>query len=145
MNGMDHLDPIEASLAELDAAEQAGLFRRTHVDVRSLLHSAPAVTQTRSGFATWRRLSIAAVVAIAATICGWMFSSRSGDVGQRSFPSVTITASAPDRCDGTFFGCLSGPNGTVASGCAAYDYNTDGHVDMVDARTYQLTCNGITR
>jgi hypothetical protein len=141
MNSMDHLDPIEASLAELDAAEQAGLFRRTRVDARALLHSAPAVTRTRSGFATWRRLSIAAVLAMAATISGWLFSSRSGDVGRHSLPSVSAT----DGCDGRFYRCLSGPGGMAAGGCAAYDYNADGHVDLVDARTYQLTCNGITR
>ena len=145
MNGIDHLDPIEASLAELDAAEQAGLFRRTRVDARALLRSAPAVTRTRSGFATWRWLSIAAVLAIAATISGWLFSSRSGDVVRHSLPSVTVTASATDGCDGTFYRCLSGPGDLAGGGCAAYDYNSDGHVDLVDARTYQLTCNGITR
>jgi hypothetical protein len=145
MNGMDRLDPIEASLAELDAAEQAGLFRRTRVDARALLRSAPAVTRARSGFAAWRRLSIAAVLAIAATISGWLFSSRSVDVGRHSLPSVSATASATDGCDGTFYRCLSGPSGMAAGGCAAYDYNADGHVDLVDASTYQLTCNGITR
>jgi len=145
MNGIDHLDPIEASLAELDAAEQAGLFRRTRVDARALLRSAPAVTRTRSGFATWRRLSIAAALAMAATISGWLFSSRSGDVVRHSLPSVTVTASATDGCDGTFYRCLSGPGDLAGGGCAAYDYNSDGHVDLVDARTYQLTCNGITR
>jgi hypothetical protein len=145
MSGMDHLDSIEASLAEFDAAEKAGLFRRTRVDARTLLRPTSAVTRARSRFATWRRLSIAAVMAMAATICGWMFSSRSGDVGRHSLPSVAATASAMDGCDGRFYRCLSGPSGMAAGGCAAYDYNADGHVDLVDARTYQLTCNGITR
>jgi hypothetical protein len=145
MNGMDQLDPIEASLAELDAAEQAGLFRRTRVDARALLRSAPAATRARSGLATWRRLSIAAVLAMAATISGWLFSSRSADIGRHSLPSVSATASATDGCDGTFYRCLSGPGGTAPGGCAAYDYNADGHVDLVDASTYQLHCNAITR
>jgi hypothetical protein len=145
MKGMDHLDPIEASLAELDAAEQAGVFRRTRVDARALLRSALAVSRARSGSATWRRLTIAAVLAMAATISGWLFLSPSADVATRSLPVGTRTASATIDCDGAFYRCLSGPNGALSDGCLAYDYNADGHVDLVDARAYQLTCNGITR
>ena len=145
MNDLDHLDPIEATLAELGEAEMAGLFRRTHVDARALLRSASAVTPARSTRLTWRRLSIAAVLAMAATISGWLFSSRSADVGRHSLPSGTLTASATVGCDGTFYRCLSGPNGALSDGCLAYDYDHDGDIDLVDASTYQLHCNAITR
>ena len=144
MNGMDHLDSIEGFLAELDAAEQAGLFRRTRVDARALLRPAP-VTSASSSFGSRRWLSVAAVLAFAATIWGWLFLSPSADIARRSLPVGTRTASATVGCDGTFYRCLSGPNGALSDGCLAYDYNADGHVDLVDARTYQLTCNGITR
>ena len=145
MNPFDQLDAMEASLRELAEAEQAGVFRRTRVDARSLLKAMPAVIQAPSGLRAMRWIPIAAVLAMAATICGWIFSTQTGGIRQHPLPAVTMTATAAGGCDGTFFRCLTGPSGTVASGCGIHDYNADGHVDMVDARTYQLNCNGITR
>jgi hypothetical protein len=92
-----------------------------------------------------RWVPIAAVLGMAATICGWIFTTGTGETRQPPFPSATMTVLATGGCDGTFFGCLTGPNGTITSGCQTYDYNADGHIDLVDASAYQLNCNGITR
>jgi len=140
----DQLDPIEASLRELADAEQAELFRRTHLDARSLLRSSSALSGAPQVLPWMRWVLIAAVFALAVTICGWVFTTRTGPTRLASFPSGMI-ASATGGCDGRFFGCLTGPNGTPAADCGAYDYDADGDIDLVDARTYQLNCNEITR
>lgn len=141
----DQLDPLEISLRELADAERAGLFRKTRVDARSLLCATQIVLRGPRDLRRMRWVPIAAVLGIAATICAWIFTTGIGETRQFSFPSGTMTASATVSCDGTFFGCLTGPNGTPASGCRGYDYDADGDIDLVDARTYQLNCNGITR
>lgn len=141
----DQLDPIEASLRELADAEQVELFRRTHVDARSLLRSAQTVNRAPRVMLRMRWISIAAVFALAVTICGWAFTKWTGLPHRHRLPIGTMMASAIDGCDGAFFACLTGPNGTPATACGAYDYDSDGDVDLVDARTYQLNCNGISR
>ncbi len=138
MDQYDQLDPIEASLGKLSEAEKAGVFRRTRIDARSLLHSRQGDTVARRRLLAVRWVSIAAVLAIAATICGWIFSTPGR-------PSRNLTTLASNGCDGTFFGCLTGPTGSLSSACRNHDYDADGDVDMVDARTYQASCPGITR
>lgn len=140
----DQLNPIEISLRELADAERADLFRRTRVDARSLLRATSGPRRTTITVRTLRWGSIAAVFALAATICAWVFTTGTGETRLTSIQIGTI-ASATSGCDGTFFGCLTGPNGTPPSTCRGYDYDADGDIDLLDARTYQLNCNGITR
>jgi len=141
----DQLDPMEISLRELADAERADLFRKTRVDARSLLRSTSGLKRTTRTVRRIHWVPIAAMLGMAVTICGWVLTTRIGETRQRPLPSGTMTASATGGCDGTFFGCLTGPNGTPPSGCRGYDYDADGDIDLVDARTYQLNCNGITR
>lgn len=145
MDRFEQLDPIEASLKELIDAERAGLFRRTLVDVRSLLCSAPTADRELRFMRKTRWISIAAVVAFAATICGWFYTTGTLNLSEDRIPGGTILVSAPNGCDGKFFTCLTGPNGTPTNACGAFDYDADGDIDLVDARTYQLSCNGISR
>ena len=140
----DQLDPIEFSLRELADAERADLFRRTRVDARSLLRATSGPKRTILTVHTLRWGSIAALFVMAATIGGWAFITRTGSTRLTSIPVGTI-ASAINGCDGTFSGCLTGPNGTPPSACRGYDYDADGDIDLVDARTYQLNCNAFTR
>jgi hypothetical protein len=140
----EQLDPIEISLRELADAEQADLFRKTRVDARSLLRMTSGPKRTTLTVRTLRWGSIAAVFALAATICGWIFTTGTESTRMTSIPIGTI-ASATTGCDGTFSGCLTGPNGTPQSACRGYDYDADGDIDLVDARTYQLNCTAITR
>jgi len=144
MNRFDQLDPIEIALRELADAEQADLFRRTRIDARSLLRTTSVPKRTILTIRTLRWGSIAAVLALAATIGGWAFIARTGSTRTTSVPIGTI-ASATSGCDGTFSDCLTGPNGTPPSTCRGYDYDADGDIDLLDARTYQLNCNAITR
>jgi len=140
----DQLDPLEASLRELADAERAELFCLTRVDARSLLHSASVGDGALRVLRKTRWISIAAVFALAVTICGWIFTTRSGPTKLTSFPSELIAA-ASGGCDGRFFGCLTGPSGTPSSSCRGYDYDSDGDIDLADAGAYQLQCHGITR
>lgn len=144
MNQFHELDPIEGSLRDLADAERAELFRRTRVDARSLLYSTPTTDRAPLVLRKTRWVSIAAVLAFAATICGWFFTTGNLMPRERRIPGGMV-AIARGSCDGAFFGCLTGPNGTPETGCITYDYDADGDVDLVDARTHQLNCNGITR
>jgi len=141
----DQLDPIEISLRELADAERADLFRKTRVVARSLLRATYAVNGAPRVLRRMRWVPIAAMLGMAATICGWIFTTGTRGTSQLPFSSGTRTASATGGCDGTFFGCMTGPNGMIMSGCDIYDYNADGHIDLLDASTHQLNCNGITR
>jgi len=140
----EQLDPLEISLRELADAEEADLFRKTRVDARSLLHSTQTFSRAPWGLRRMHWVSIAAVFALAAMISAWVFTTRSGPTRLASFPRGGI-ASATGGCDGRFFGCLTGPNGTPTAGCETYDYDADGDIDLVDAGAYQHNCNGITR
>ena len=144
MDRFEQLDPIEASLRELIDAERVGLFRRTHVDARSLLQSANSVNHAPRFLRRIRWFSIAAILTLAVTIYGWIFISGTGPTRLASLSSEML-ASATDRCDRAFFACLTGPNGTPATACTTYDYDSDGDIDLADARTYQLNCNGLKR
>jgi len=141
----DRCDPLENALRELADAERANLFRRTFVDAKALLRKPHAVDGAPQVLRRNRWISIAAVLGLAATICGWIFTTGTPEARQPPLPSGTRTASATRGCDGTFFSCMTGPNGTITNGCDSFDFNADGHIDLVDARTYQLDCNGITR
>lgn len=140
----DQLDPLEISLRELADAERADLFRRTRVDARSLLRATHTVNRAPRVLRRIRWVPIAALLGMAATICVWVFTTGTGETRLTSIPIGTI-ASATNGCDGTFSGCLTGPNGTPQSACRGYDYDADGDIDLLDARTYQLNCNVITR
>ncbi len=141
----DKLDPLEDSLRELADAERAGLFSKTRVDARALLRATHEVDGSPRVLRRFRWVSIAAMLGLAATICGWIFTTGTPETRQPPLPSGTRIASAKGGCDGTFFGCMTGPSGSIMPGCDSYDFNADGHIDLVDARTYQLDCNGITR
>ncbi len=140
----DQLDPMENSLRELAEAERADLFRRTRVDARSLIRAARAFNNEPWVLRRVRWISIAAMLGMAATMSGWAFIARTGSPRLTSIPIGTM-ASATNGCDGSFSGCLTGPNGTLPSSCHGYDYDADGDIDLLDARTYQLNCNGTTR
>lgn len=83
-----------------------------------------------------RWVPIAAMLGMAATIFGWVFTTGTGR---------NRTASATHNCGDAFSRCMTGPNGMIKSGCDTCDYNADGHIDMLDASTHQLSGNGITR
>jgi len=141
----DKLDPVEELLRELADTERAELFRKTRVDARSLLRAVYPDNPAPRVLRGMRWMPIAAVLGVAATICGWAFTTRTGATRQLPLPSGTMTASATGGCDGTFFGCLTGPKVAPPSACRGYDYDADGDIDLVDARTFQLNCNAITR
>lgn len=141
----DQLDPMEISLRELADAERADLFRRTRVDARSLLRATHAVNEGPRVLRWIRWAPIAAVLGVAATICAWVFTTGTGVTRQLPSPSGTMTASATRGGDGMFSDCMTGPNGVIVSGCDIYDYNADGRIDLLDARTHQLNRNAITR
>ena len=141
------LDPMELSLQELESARQAGLFDQTRIDTRDVLqtagHAAPL----------WRRLPVGLLISAAASLIlavgigSYLFYSEIESIRyQRTTAGPALSVdSSPIDCDGDFFSCVTGPSQIVMGGCHRFDYDLDGDVDLTDFRSYQLSCNGITR
>ncbi len=144
-NDPTQLDAIEGALVELAAAEKAGVFGRTRVDAAALL-SGEASTSPR--YPRWRSsrimLPVAAAVAMAIGVSSWMFTSQLNAPGNGGFGDHVVVADA-GRCAGGFFGCLTGPGSSGSSGCQAYDYDSDGDVDLADYGAHQRSCAGPSR
>lgn len=55
-----------------------------------------------------------------------------------------------DDCDGdvdlpdyaAYFDCLAGPTGGLLTGCAPFDFDGDGNVDLVDQAGFQRAFTG---
>ncbi len=78
-----------------------------------------------------RRVAVAAVVLIAVSIFGWVFS-RQGAETPSQFIRTELVATA------SFSDCVAGPADAAGAGCDPYDYDADGDVDLADIRSYQL-------
>ena len=134
------LDGVEEALLNLDAAEKAGLFRRTHIDTSELVAGPPPVNRPWLSRLAPRLLPVAAVLAMAVGVWTWMSGIEPNST---THPQTTITSLALagfHSCYGSFHGCLSGPKDGVPAECLAHDYDSDGDVDLADFRAYQVTC-----
>jgi hypothetical protein len=136
---LDELRPlrsVEKALEELSAAERAGVFSATRLDTRVLRAG-------RAGSAVVRLLYRAGAIAagVGLALLAWN-SGRPPGISPTT-PGGLLASAAP--CNGTFFGCVTGPRSSLGTPCHDFDYDADGDVDMADFRTYQLECEGITR
>lgn len=135
------LDPVEEALLQLDAAEEAGLFRRSRVDTKRLLIRSAA---SKPGWFGARLAAAAAVVVLAVGAWSWMYHARMAELSQRV--GVTdVVAEAPVASPGEFYKCFDGPTGALRASCRDHDYDADGDVDLADFSAYQLAYAGMTR
>ncbi len=138
------LDPVEELLLDLGTADNGGVFRRTRVDARTLLVQEHAVGSSGVRRVTLRLLPVAACLAMAFGVWGWMFNSQLNELRERKLAAAnqttTIRVAAVD-----FSSCLNGPShGALAYDCREHDYDADGDVDLADFSAYQLAFAGFS-
>ena len=126
-------DHIEKLLAEVQAAEQAGVFGRTPVS--------PSVLVAPEGQWTKRRrrwtigLEIAACAAMIIGVAGlWSFGNGSGSPSGLGRNLLKEMVEAPCADAALFVRCVEGGNG---SDCQCLDSDDDGDVDLADFGSYQ--------
>lgn len=139
-NGREKLDPVEEALLELDAAEKAGLFRRSRVETRRLLRRPGPSKLVWFGV---RLVPAAAAVAIAVGAWSWMYRARMAELTGR-IGVTDVVAEAPVVSPGEFYECFDGPKGALRLSCRNNDYDADGDVDLADFGAYQLAYAGMT-
>jgi len=130
------LNPIETALGELAEAQRARVFHATRVDASALLAaptSGPWWNRSRRTGTVIRGLAIAAVLALAVGVWGWMFAQELGSLRP------------PAGCEGKFQDCLTGPLAQAGSARGSYDHDSDGDVDLRDIRELQNSYHPISR
>jgi len=141
MTNQEQLDGMEEALVELRSAEEAGVFEPTDVDAALLVTTPAPLTRLhiRAIIGT-----VAAAIVLSIGIGSWMFSGEIDDLRDRAQgPQSSQFASASDSkepCDGSFYGCMTGPADAMPSECDVHDYDEDGDVDLTDYGRYQLAC-----
>lgn len=126
---------IESALAELSAAESAGVFSQTPVDVTVLVNAGaePTPILLRLRPAHW--LSAAAVFLLAMGVWSMMFHRELSDIrSQRAYIAALVQAADY----GAFHRCIQGPVGSLVNPCDDHDYDADGDVDLADFRRFQI-------
>ena len=143
-NERGQLAPVEERLLDLGTADNGGAFRRTRVDARTPLAQEHAVGSSGVRRVALRLLPVAAALAMAGGVWGWMFNNQLNEVRERKLAAAnqttTVRVGAAD-----FSSCLSGPShGVLAYDCREHDYDGDGDVDLADFSAYQLAFTGFS-
>ncbi|HNQ22229.1 MAG TPA: hypothetical protein PKK06_03960 [Phycisphaerae bacterium] len=123
-----HLGLLEQRLTELAAAERAGVFERTPV---------PAGAAVAAGRTHWRELRRWVLVGLPAAAC---LALAVGLAYHGLGPAFTPLAGNGAPAEASIYACLTGPGVGVMEGCARYDRDGDGDVDLRDLSEYQLAC-----
>ncbi len=132
------LDPVEDALVDLDAAAGAGVFRRTPVDGRNLLRPSPLSGWVQKRRVAVRFVSVAAVLALAVGVWGWMFSSELDQL-RRNKASLAGAPGVTQPAEKTFTECMDGPSDVALElACQSHDHNDDGRIDLRDYSAVQL-------
>jgi hypothetical protein len=140
----NNLDPVETLLRDCSQAEQAGVFNATRIDTTRLAQRATVdgssslrLDAIKAHPALWRFrwLSVAAAVALAIGVGGWLFSHEIHQIRGR----LAIKPVQAQTCDEALaVGCQSGPARSFVAGCEACDTDHDGDVDLFDRGRLQL-------
>ena len=135
-------DPIEGSLEELRAAEQAGVFGRTRVDTSTLVSGLVPLAGRRLALFL---VPLAAAVVLAVGVGSWMFMAELGAVRHRVQMAAALANPPQDSRTASLAQCLAGPRELVEAVCGQHDYDSDGDVDLADVSAYQLAYSGPVR
>lgn len=140
------IDPIETALSELDAAERAGVFRRTPVELRDLQHAHVTASDARPQWLTLRLWPVAAAIVLAIGVSSWMFAGELAELRRQSRMASTTHPVETGGAYVAFNTCFNGPtNDRDNAGCVGQDFDADGDVDLADFRNYQLAYAGQSR
>jgi len=133
-------DRLEDLIAEVQRAEDAGVFRRTPVDPAALIREAPAGSRPRPAHRLFIGLQAAACIAlVVGALSLWYGGNSSQDqVGNSSGADVTSVVTAPRADIGVLAQCFTGPaDGALPRGCESVDFDADGDVDLADYGAFQ--------
>ncbi len=144
-----NLDPVESLLREFDDAARAGVFRDSRVDPDAILRPAVLpmpiwVSWIRKPRVAW---SLAAMLALAATVWTWMIRTELRSIGYRRDELALITrererlSESVARSDGRRFSadCMTGPANEADDPCNDSDLVADRHIDLRDFGLLQRT------
>jgi hypothetical protein len=133
----EQLDTLERDLLDLHAADKAGVFRRTRVDRRALLRSPRSRQTSFSFFKSYRLLvPIAACFVMAVGVWSIMFHTEVAPVNGGA--SLVANNSGGGSLGGGIQACVGGPGSMEDPSCSAYDYDSDGDVDLMDFSRHQM-------
>jgi len=134
----EQLTPIETLLREAAAADEAGVFERTGVSPERLLReswSDPVPLRATIG-RKW--IPVAAAIGIVAILWPFMYHLEFGSIREKVRLAEAQAAKESARVASTMSGCLSGPESTLGTPCAASDYDADGDSDLADYSRFVL-------
>ncbi|HRX84567.1 MAG TPA: hypothetical protein P5572_06055 [Phycisphaerae bacterium] len=135
---------FERMIAEAFAAQKAGVFASTPVDVAALVAPEAPARVVRWHERLLVGLPVAACVAAAigmAAMWGVSTDRQAGSPLASVEPAVTShVANLQLVAD-----CMSGPGAAVTNGCMAADLDDDGDVDLQDMSAYQRRAAGLNK
>jgi len=136
---------FERQIAEAFAAQKAGVFARTEVDLAELLTPTSSPRQVRWHERVLVGLPVAACVAAVlgfATLWGGL-SPDGGLVNSPMASYQPASGGASEFSARLVVDCMSGPGAEVSNGCIAADLDNDGDVDLHDLGAYQRGVAGL--
>ncbi|MCB9849657.1 MAG: hypothetical protein H6817_03035 [Phycisphaerales bacterium] len=144
---------FEQLIAEAFAAEKAGVFAQTPVDVAALNSGSLASTaapQPARRIRFHERILVGLPVAACIAAVIGMASLWSLDSGNNAMTNPLaslrpVSAQADAFSARAVVDCMSGPGATVSDQCSAADFDNDGDVDLLDLSAYQREAAGLNR
>lgn len=136
-------------VAEAAAAERAGVFDRTELNLSALMADSEAVTAQVSESRHSRVVRVYERIMVGLPLAACLglviglatLASRSPDMHGNQFALLGSNGAGDtggSQCDvRTMFQCLSGPDRPVSAECGAADLDADGDVDMLDIGSFQ--------
>jgi hypothetical protein len=134
------LDGVEDTLLQLRNAEQAGVFRRSKVNVNVVRDPSTSLTAV---LRPWR-LPVAAALLLAVTFASFMYDRELGELRDRRNELIAQANINPCHVDFSDFSkCFvqSGPAGGSLCDNRNFDFDADGDVDLHDFSSIQLKCD----
>ena len=149
MSPMSDNTNLERLIAEARAANEAGVFARSRLDVSGLVEK-PAPSRVVR-FYEWALvgLPLAACLAIVIGIASMRGGPMEGSMGVAPSPLAVLERAGEPEVVGEFCSveviarCVAGPGSPVAAECGCADLDSDGDVDLLDWSSYQRLAGGV--
>ncbi len=128
---------LELLIAEARAAEKAGVFSRTPMDVAALIQQPETSRWIRVYERALVALPLAACLALVVGIASMMGGPAGPDIATTPMVSPAAAPSNGPCSPDVIAACLAGPNMAVSDECRCADFDADGDVDLLDLSSYQ--------